>query len=235
MILPHLLLQSKFELLERETHLTSILLIVVMTCIAIVGVGRINNPNFFTAISNGFFKLKKQEKSFIENNRFSQGGNAALYVNFVVAITLCFFLLFFDDNNFSFATISGILSVAFIILLQQAGFRITSVFSGQTSISENGMLITKQIWFFSGILYLLLSLTWLLNLKFKPIFVLIFIAILILSSVYRIIKGLLFAFSGGFSWYYIFLYLCTFEILPVFILNKLIQIYLQRIEVMLKF
>jgi hypothetical protein len=227
MILLHLLLQSKFVLIERQTHLTSILLFVILACSAIVGAGRINNPNFFIAVSSGFFKLKAQDKSFNENNRVSQGGNVALYINFIVSITLCLFLLFFKNNNFSFATLSGILSVTFIILLQQAGFRIASIFSGQTSISENGILITKQVWFFSGILYLLLALTWLLNLKFNLVFILIFISILILSSVYRIIKGLLFAFSAGFSWYYIFLYLCTFEILPVFILNKLIQMYLQ--------
>lgn len=227
MIFPLLLLPLKFELIQRETHLTSILLFVVLACSAIVGVGRINNPNFFSVISSGFFKLRAQDKSFSENNRISQGANLALYINFIISNALCFFLLFFKDNNYTFATISGLLSVTFIVFLQQAGFRIASVFSGQTTISENGSLITRQVWFFSGILYLLLSLTWLLNLKFKPVFIGVFIFILVLSSVYRIIKGLLFAFWGGFSWYYIFLYLCTFEILPVFILNKLIQIYLQ--------
>ena len=73
MILPHLLLQSNFELLDRQTHLTSILLFIILACSAIVGAGRINNPNFFTAISTGFFKFKAQDKSFNENLRISQG------------------------------------------------------------------------------------------------------------------------------------------------------------------
>lgn len=227
MILPHLLLQSKFELLERQTHLTSILLFVILACSAIVGAGRINNPNFFTAISSGFFKFKIQDKSFNENMRISQGATIALAINFIISISLCFFLLIFEKNNFSFAAISGILLAGFLILLQQVGFRVASIFSGQAGISENGALITRQSWFFSGILYLLLSLLWLLNLKFKTIFVVVFVSILAISSLFRILKGLLFAFLGGFSWYYIFLYLCTFEILPVFILNKLIQMYLQ--------
>ena len=227
MILPHLLLQSKFELLERQTHLTSILLFVILACSAIVGAGRINNPNFFTAISSGFFKFKIQDKSFNENMRISQGATIALVINFIISISLCFFLLIFEKNNYSFAAISGILLVGFLILLQQVGFRVVSIFSGQTGISESGALITRQTWFFSGILYLLLSLLWLLNLKFKTIFVVVFVSILAISSLFRILKGLLFAFWGGFSWYYIFLYLCTFEILPVFILNKLIQMYLQ--------
>ncbi len=227
MILPHLLLQSKFELLERQTHLTSILLFVILACSAIVGAGRINNPNFFTAISSGFFKFKIQDKSFNENMRISQGATIALVINFIISISLCFFLLIFEKNNYSFAAISGILLVGFLILLQQVGFRVASIFSGQAGISESGALITRQTWFFSGILYLLLSLLWLLNLKFKTIFVVVFVSILAISSLFRILKGLLFAFWGGFSWYYIFLYLCTFEILPVFILNKLIQMYLQ--------
>lgn len=227
MILPHLLLQSNFELLDRETHLTSILLFIILACSAIVGAGRINNPNFFTAISTGFFKFKAQDKSFNENLRISQGASIALVINFIVSISLCFFLMLFEENNYSFATISGLLLVGFLTLLQQIGFRITSIFSGQSGISESGALITRQIWYFSGILYLLLSLLWLLNMKFKTVFVLVFLTILAISSLIRILKGLLFAFWGGFSWYYIFLYLCTFEILPVFILNKLIQMYLQ--------
>ncbi len=227
MILSHLLLQSNFELLDRQTHLTSILLFVILACSAIVGAGRINNPNFFTAISAGFFKFKAQDKSFNENLRISQGASIALVINFIVSISLCFFLMLFEENNYSFATISGLLLVGFLTLLQQIGFRVTSVFSGQSSISESGALITRQTWYFSGILYLLLSLFWLLNMKFKTVFVIVFITILAISSLIRILKGLLFAFWGGFSWYYIFLYLCTFEILPVFILNKLIQMYLQ--------
>ena len=227
MILPHLLLQSNFELLDRQTHLTSILLFVILACSAIVGAGRINNPNFFTAISTGFFKFKAQDKSFNENLRISQGASIALVINFIVSISLCFFLMLFEENNYSFATISGLLLVGFLTLLQQIGFRITSIFSGQSGISESGSLITRQIWYFSGILYLLLSLLWLLNMKFKTVFVIVFLTILAISSLIRILKGLLFAFWGGFSWYYIFLYLCTFEILPVFILNKLIQMYLQ--------
>ena len=227
MILPLLLLQSNFELLDRQTHLTSILLFIILACSAIVGAGRINNPNFFTAISTGFFKFKAQDKSFNENLRISQGASIALVINFIISISLCFFLMLFEENNYSFATISGFLLVGFLTLLQQIGFRITSIFSGQSGISESGSLITRQIWYFSGILYLLLSLLWLLNMKFKTVFVIVFITILAISSLIRILKGLLFAFWGGFSWYYIFLYLCTFEILPVFILNKLIQMYLQ--------
>jgi hypothetical protein len=234
MNLPLLMLQLKFELIERQTHLTSVLLFVVLICSAIVGAGRINNPNFFTAISSGFFKFKAQDKSYNESYRISQGASIALYINFLVSATLCFFLLFFEGDNYSFSALFGLIFVGFLIFLQQVGFRISSLFSGQSSISENGVLVTRQVWFFSGILYLLLALFWVLNMKFKPVFVLIFVAILIISALFRILKGILFAFWGGFSWYYIFLYLCTFEILPVFILNKLIQTYLHA-DVMLKF
>jgi hypothetical protein len=222
-----LLLQSNFELIERKTHLTSILLFIVFISSAVVGAGRINNSNFFTAISSGFFKFKAQDKSFSENNRISQGASIALYCNFVISISLCFFLVIYKEANFSFALLAGILLVGFLILLQQFGYRIAGLFSGQNEIIENGSLITRQIWFFSGLLYLLLSLFWILNMKFKAVFVLIFFSVLVISSLLRILKGLLFAFLGGFSWYYIFLYLCTLEILPVFILNKLIQGYLQ--------
>jgi hypothetical protein len=133
----------------------------------------------------------------------------------------------YQGKNFSYASILSVILVGFLVFLQQIGYRVTSLFSGQSDISENGALITRQTWFFSGLLYLILSLFWVLNMKYKAVFIMIFLAILIVSSLFRILKGLLFAFFRGFSWYYIFLYLCTLEILPVFILNKLIQGYLQ--------
>lgn len=227
MILPHLILQIKFELLERQTHLTSILLLIILFCSALVGAGRINNSNFFISISSGFFKFKTRDKSYFESTRMSQGANIALYLNFITSLSLCFFLMLFKESNFSFSAILGVILVGFLMALQQIGFRVLSVFTGQTIISENGSLITKQIWFFSGILYLLLSLVWLLNLKYKSLFIIVFICILAVTYLLRLLKGLLFAFWIGYSWYYIFLYLCTFEILPVIILNKLIQMYLQ--------
>jgi hypothetical protein len=227
MYLPLLLHQSNFELIERQTHLTSILLFVVLICSAVVGAGRINNPNFFVAISSGFFKFKTQDKSYNENNRISQGASAALYINYLISISLCFFLMIYKGTNFSFAFLGGIVISIFIFSLQQFGYRIAGLFAGQSEIVDNGSLITRQTWFFSGLFYLLVSLIWLLNMEFKAIFIVIFLTILLISSLFRILKGLLFAFWGGFSWYYIFLYLCTLEILPVFILNKLIQGYLQ--------
>lgn len=227
MYLPLLLHQSNFELIERQTHLTSILLFVVLICSAVVGAGRINNPNFFVAISSSFFKFKAQDKSFNENNRMSQGASAALYVNYLVSISLCFFLMIYKSTNFSFALLSGIGISVFLFFLQQFGFRIAGLFTGQSEIVDNGSLITRQTWFFSGLLYLLISLIWILNMEFKAVFIVVFLIVLLISSLFRILKGLLFAFFLGFSWYYIFLYLCTLEILPIFILNKLIQGYLQ--------
>jgi len=222
-----LLIQSNFELHERETHLTSLLLFVVLLCCSVVGAGRINNTSFFSTISAGFFKFKPQDKSFNEGSRISQGAMIALFVNFVISLYLCFFLLFFNGENYNFALISGGLMAFGYLFMHQFGFRLAALFSGQTEISENGAQITRQIWFFAGVLLLLLALFWILNMRYKSVFLLVFIVILITSSILRIARGLLFSFRVRFSWYYIFLYLCTLEILPVIILNKLIQMYLK--------
>jgi len=135
--------------------------------------------------------------------------------------------MFFNGSNYFFALIASLSIGGFLILLQQVGYRVVGLFSGQHDVSENGILITKQVWFFSGIILLILSLCWILNMRFKNIFIVLFISIILSSALVRLIKGLFFAFGRGYNWYYIFLYFCTFEILPVVVLNKLIQTYLK--------
>jgi hypothetical protein len=102
-----------------------------------------------------------------------------------------------------------------------------SIFVGDPEILEQGRVITKQIWFFSGVFFLVLSLFWILNIDYKNYFLLSFSIFLLVSIFARALKGLLFAARNRYSWYYIFLYLCTLEILPVLVVYKLIHMYLK--------
>jgi hypothetical protein len=222
-----LFLVSKIELIERQTQLSSILLVSILLFGAMISLVKINYANFFGSIATGFFKFKAQEKFLNESHRMGQGFSIALYLNFVYSVSLCFFLLFFDGDNFRLAFMACIVFSFCLLLIQHAGFRLLSVISGESKIIENGVAINRQVSFFSGILFLILSLFWILNFRYRIFFMIVFFLILGLTLVFRLAKGLLFAFQFRYSWYYIFLYLCTLEVLPVFILNKLIQTYLQ--------
>lgn len=228
MHLQQIMLQISFELYERQTQITSILLMIVLVCSSIIGIGRINNPQFFLLVGKGFFKLKSQEKSFSEGTRLSGGASFALILNFFISLTLCSFLLFFSNSNLWFSLLAALIVSFSYILIQQVGFRITSFFSGQSEITENISLVTNQVWFLGGIVFLLIALFWVLNMRFKDVFGIIFLVVVFIITMFRFIKGFLIAYRSRIRWYYIFLYLCTLEILPVFILFRLFQMYLME-------
>lgn len=220
-----MVLINSFELYERQTHISSVLLLLILLCCAIIGIGRINNPNFFYAINKGFFQLKKQEKSFGESTRLTGGANLALTLNFFATLTLGFFLFFYQNTTVIVASIAALALTLTFVIIQQFGFRLTSLISGQSAISENLSFITNQVWFMGGIIFLIVSLIWVLNLKAHDLFSVIFFGLISFISIIRILKGVVFASRYRISWYYIFLYLCTLEILPVFVLFKFIQMY----------
>lgn len=217
----------KIELIERQTHLSSFLLVSILIFGTMISLVKMNYANLFGSIGAGFFKFKAQEKLLNESNRIGQGSSIVMHLNFVYSVSLCFFLLFFDGNNFRLAFLTSIVFTFCLLLIQHTGCRLISIISGEAKIIENGIVINRQVSFFSGILLLILALFWILNLRYRIFFMLIFFIILGLTFIFRLSKGLLFAFRFGYSWYYVFLYLCTVEVLPVFILNKLIQTYLK--------
>lgn len=227
MNLQQIVIQASFELYERQTHISSFLLLIVLFCSSIIGIGRINNPQFFSILGRAFFRFKTKENSLGEVNRLSALANFGLMLNFVIAITLCFFLLFFNGSNI-LSSVYLALALSFIyILIHQIGFRLASIFSGQSVIKENISLITSQIWFFGGVIFLVLALFWVLNMRMSLFFSVVFLLLLSLFTLVRIVKGLLFAYRHRISWYYIFLYICSLEVLPLFTIYRFLKMYLK--------
>jgi hypothetical protein len=95
--------------------------------------------------------------------------------------------------------------------------------SGEIGITKAIKLTNWAICKFLGILFSLLVLLWIFNDKNAGVFGYILLAILTVCYAYRIIRGIIFAFSKGISWYYIILYFCMFEIIPMYPLWMLIE------------
>jgi hypothetical protein len=111
--------------------------------------------------------------------------------------------------------------VAALTILQLVNFRLVFFLSGERAILDSMSAVNKQIWSFGGFLLTSLALLWILNQEHHAIFEQLFLAICFLLFAWRIIKGLILAVQLRYKWYYLILYLCTLEILPLVILSKL--------------
>ncbi len=70
---------------------------------------------------------------------------------------------------------------------------------------------------FLGLVYFCLALVWIMNTNYSLVFINLMIWAFIIESIYRIIKSIILVFSKGVPLYYIILYFCTLEILPLFV------------------
>jgi len=206
---------QELTLTERNNGLSTLLLLATLLGISLLGLSLLTTPNLLFRITSDFFKMAWKDNEFSENLRMRSTTSVALIGNFVLSLGLCFFLLVSRNTSPFYALVFAVLSVVGLIVIQQLGFRIIVFTAGEKSFSPIISLMTRHIWKFSGLVFLFLSLAWILNQQGHEYFRLIFLTTFGITLIIRWLKGLIFALRRRVSWYYFILYLCTLEILPV--------------------
>ena len=146
---------------------------------------------------------------------------ALILLNYIVSFATCVFLFLYKDENLLEAMSLTIKIVASLTLVQLINFRLVFLLSGERAILDSMSAVNKQVWSFGGYLLTILALLWILNQEIQTIFEQLFIAIGFLLIIWRIAKGLILGAQLRYKWYYLILYLCTLEILPLIILTKI--------------
>ena len=211
------------QLYPRENALKNTLLVLVMLCLALIGLSRLMSPNLFSITFRDFWSLKFYSDSFSGSDNLSPAAHVLLSLNLFVSANICLIAGLQGTLPLEQLISKSFFMVASFFLIQQIGFRIVSFVLTETTMKRNLLVITQQTWNFLGFVLLLLATLILLNEKhvesFKP---LIYIALFLLSFT-RIMKGLVYARSNNYHWFYIILYLCSLEILPLVIIGRYFQ------------
>jgi hypothetical protein len=164
-----------------------------------------------------------------EENALTQGTSVMLTIIFFLAVSL-FFYLSLDDLNIKMGVVNDIQQ--FIIILTACiGFYFLKIFLHKLSgyifkvYKETDEYIFNQFIVIqvSGLLLVL----WCVLMSYcsdinKQYVVFIGFSTLLLSFILRMIKSLGISNMGSYSPVYIFLYLCSLEILPLIIIIKLV-------------
>ncbi len=226
-----LTLLGQFELTERDNQLNSYLLVIVLLGFAFVGIARVAQPDLIGQTFTGFFKMKRTENSGFDGSKLQPSMTALIMLNYLVSLTCCVFLTLFHENNIIAAIVNSVVIVAAISSLQALNFRLVFLLTGERQLLDTTKQINKQIWSFGGFIYLALAFFWQLNQEYGTIFIDCFGLAFTFLFLWRIVKGIRNALQLGYKWYYLILYLCTLEILPLLILLKLAWFYFAVNEV----
>ena len=193
--------------------------------ILLITFARMSSSYFLIAITKSIYKNRSIEKISQEEMPLSGLSSFCLLINFLICASCLLYLtvdLFHD--TISTSTLLAIIYTPILFLFGPYLFlNLVEFISGEKGITKAIKLTNWAICKFLGILFSLLVLLWIFNDKNAGVFGYILLAILTVCYAYRIIRGIIFAFSKGISWYYIILYFCMFEIIPMYPLWMLIE------------
>ncbi len=210
------------QITERGNESIKIILAILLFCVTTIALSKFNNSDLFRSVTKNFFRFKLLESNFNDENRIGFAASILLNINFILSLTICFFLAFTNFVSGNEALIYALCFSAYLIIIQQISFRLVALLSGEHMISEEIGVLTKQIWHMAGLLFLIIALIWALNQQSTLAVSRFYFIILLTLFAFRYIKGIFLCHKMGIKWYYLFLYLCTLEIMPTLLLYNLV-------------
>jgi hypothetical protein len=225
----HLLVTKNIEpraVVKDGQNWIALLIVAIML---LLGVLRVFYQKKFTLFLSASVSKRFSNQLIREENALTQGTSVMLTIIFFLAVSL-FFYLSLDDLNIKMGVVNDIQQ--FIIILTACiGFYFLKIFLHKLSgyifkvYKETDEYIFNQFIVIqvSGLLLVL----WCVLMSYcsdinKQYVVFIGFSTLLLSFIVRMIKSLGISNMGSYSPVYIFLYLCSLEILPLIIIIKLV-------------
>jgi hypothetical protein len=183
----------------------------------------------FAILIPAIFNLGTTDSLQRFETRFNTAAFALISIVFVLSfwVDTSLFLHYAIDNNdaklqllgmdieHNHLILIGLLSAVFVFIHLFLGFMFTSALTGEKSLFNTYLSQTWTNMLSFSLLFFMLALIWVLNPSFNHLMSQLFIYLLIAFYLFRFIKLLITSLGAGVRWYYLFLYLCTLEILPM--------------------
>ena len=179
---------------------------------------RFESP-IFGSVTRLFFSLGTPYNMEKLEFDLKSNGSILLFINHLLSLWICLILVM---HVFNFDEVTYVYGITFLIavgvtLYQFVGIMILAWISGEFATLG---AIVKQVlgtFQFLGLLWFIIGLIWFLNPSISTEMFYTFICSFCVVILLRFVKTFVTGLSQGISWYYIILYFCTLEILPILI------------------
>jgi len=205
--------------LRNETF-TILLLGVLFISFLLISMSRLYNTRSLKTVIAVFFQNSAIDQQLKENMNLGSLSSVFLIFNYFISFSLCCFLYlnrFMLLDNFSATIIAFIIPIG-LFFIETVGLILLAWFTGEQKQLFSIHVITLTGNQFIGISFALLSLLWIMNPEFNKLFLSIFLGLFLLRYFVRLLKNSYIVLLNGVSWYYLILYFCTLEILPLFVI-----------------
>lgn len=207
------------QLIEREINITNLLIPIIILSFSLITLAKYRNTRIIIILSKLFLSSKNIEFVIKEELRINSVSSVALVINYVIVLNTCLFLSlyhFYHLTSITSILISSITSIGFIAF-QIIGLWVVGFISGETKSVKTPITETIILYETFGIILFFIALCWMLNPQHSILFLKLFLGVILLEIIVRFTKCILAVLRRGVVWYYIILYLCTLEILPLIV------------------
>ena len=187
--------------------------------IILLTITRINNPSFVPSLLKSLYKNRAIEKIVLEESPLNKIAHFCLISNFILSFTIITSFLL-SENFHVFGWLNWLIAFSLPIYLFVGPLFYLSLvefISGENHFSKEIKLTNRILCQFLGIIGTLFLLIWIFNQHSHTFISYFTLSIISITYIFRLFRGFVFAFSKGLPWYYIILYFCTFELLPLYI------------------
>ena len=188
----------------------------------LIAISKVGTTRIFHVFSKIIFKNNTIVKIVQDEYSLKNFSSFILVVNFILTssilsyLSALYFHFYLDEKILYLIPLIPL----YIYFWPLFGFNLISFLTNEKKVVYENKLNSVALTHVTGFIFSFILLIWAFNLKWSFYFVILFIFLLLFLWIFKLIRGILFSFQHGISWYYIFLYLCTLEILPIVLLYK---------------
>jgi len=207
------------ELILRENNLSHQVIPLVVISFVMITFAKFQNNSIFNSLFKLLISNKGFDQLFKEELKLGSSSSIVLIINYFFIISTCVFLSIQATMKLSFLHAIGF-SLAIpvgVFVLQLVSLWIIGLITKEMKLIISPLLETFVIIEVIGFLLFFLALIWVLNPQYSFYFLRVFAFLLGFGFTLRFLKSLFSVLRKGVPLYYIILYFCTLEILPLFI------------------
>jgi len=207
------------DLTAREGKFGAFQLFFLLVSLILIVMAKAGNTHSYSVVLRIFFQPRKAETQIREGWPLLGSPAWLLAMNFVVTFANSIYLIISRHQTESVISILVSLGISFgFFALAFVAMSLVAFLTGVKSIYQVPLQTTWVLPQFVGIIFFLLNLIWVLNPEFSEYLELGLLTLFFVLSFKRIVRSSVYLLRKGIEWYYILLYLCTLEILPLSIL-----------------
>jgi hypothetical protein len=205
----------------RAENYTLYVLLFIIVSILLIALAKLSNSKTFKILLEVNTKGATIEQYLRENMRTGSLASIALLINYYAVIFVLFFLTLKNGYhlNLSISLTISVIAPISLLIYDMIGIVFIGLLTGEFKRLKSILLVTITTNQITGIVLFLLALFWTLNPQFGALFFKLSVSIFLIKVLFRIIKGIYIILNNGVSLYYIILYFCTLEILPLMVLS----------------